>query len=296
MIRKSQLACLLLPAALLACPQVSRAGLWGRAKLDAAPAESPVTVDGRTADWPVTEPYEKSGLTFKAINDGENLYISISAHEKEAKEILSGEARQDVTVWFLDGKARVAGLRLPFGKLGASDGPAAQQPPEPEFLALNGVTVSTGPLPPNAEFDGEISSRAPGYEFKLPLGALKIADGKVLADFETAYASEELKRKMLEKLTAAAGHGAPGARPGGSEESFGQRGRPQGAPPQSGIGGGMGGGTMGGSRPLQEGTPPAGGPQGSGGAHGMGDAGPGQLQPELPNTISVKLSISLAAR
>lgn len=71
MMSGSKIACLLLPAALLACPPVSRAGLWGRAKLPAAPAETPITVDGRTSDWPATEPYEKSGLTFKALNDGE---------------------------------------------------------------------------------------------------------------------------------------------------------------------------------------------------------------------------------
>ncbi len=272
----------LLLAALLACPQASQAGLWGRAKLQAAPAASAIAVDGRLSDWPASEPCEKDGLAFKAVSDGKDLYLSVSAHEGGAKAILSGGARQDVTFWFLDGKTRSFGVRLPFGRTETAGG----QPPAPEFLTVSGASVSTSALPGNIEFDGEISSRAPAYELKIPLDSLKPDEGKVSADFETSYASEELKQELLQKLSSARREGPGGRRPAMEGQGSGRgSGRPQ---------GGMGGGMMGGGAPPQGGMPPAGGSQGFSGPGG--EAGSAPAAPELPGTITVKLSVILAGR
>ena len=261
----------LLAAALLNLIYASPAcaGLWGRAKLQADWAEKAVSVDGVLSDWPAgANTCEKDGLRFNALNDGTNFYISVSAHESSAKMVLSGQARQDVVFWFLASKTRTAGLRLPFGKLGVPEGPGIQQPSEPEFLTSDSGIIPSTTMPKGVELGSELTGRYPAYELKMPLDMLQVADGRVLLDFETSYASADVKKKMQEKLVEA-GKRVQFQDGKGSGTGNGPRGMRG--------GGGMPGGGM---PPQGAGGPPHGGPGGSG-------------SPELPDTITVKLMIIL---
>jgi uncharacterized membrane protein YgcG len=259
---------ILLPALLAAvCAGPARAAIWGRGKVPAPWSNAAIAVDGKISDWPPGETYDASGLRFRALNDGESLYITVSAHEAGARSVLTGEIRQDVTLWFLDGKTRALGLRLPFGNLGLpwENGPSAGSI-EPELLTTEGTAVSTAPLPGNIEFGGEIPGRVPIYELKIPLALLKTVGGKIALDFTTAYASPELERQMKERFQKAA-----------ERRSGAQSGPSAGMKPQSGMSG-RGGGKMGGGM--------RGGGKGGGGGRGGSGA-----QPEFPSPMEIQLSV-----
>ncbi len=239
------------------------AGLFGRDKLQASRADKAITVGGILSEWPVVaDTFEKNGLRFRAANDSENLYISVSAHESSAKTILSGQARQDVTFWFLAAKTRTVGLRLPYGKLGVPQGPGIPKPPEPEFLASGSPIIPSTIMPQGFDM-GQLTGRYPAFELKIPLKELLTVEGKVSLDFETSYASADLKKKMREKSDEAGKRfqSQDGKGPGAGNGPHGMRG-----------GGGM--------PPQGSGGPPRGGPDGSG-------------TPELPDTITVKILIIL---
>jgi len=263
-----KLVFILLPALLAAvCAGTARAAIWGRGKLSAPWSQAAIAVDGEISDWPPGETYDASGLRFRALNDGESLYLTVSAHEAGAKAVLTGEIRQDVTLWFLDGKTRALGLRLPFGNLGLPWENGLQAGSiEPELLTAEGAAVSTAPLPGNIEFGGEIPGRVPIYELKIPLALLKTADGKIALDFTTAYASPELERQMKERFQKAA-----------ERRSGAQGGPPAGMKPQGGMSG-RGGGKMGGGM--------RGGGKGGGGGRGGSGA-----QPEFPSPMEIQLSV-----
>jgi len=257
----------MLLSALLAavCAGPARAAIWGRGKVPAPWSQAAIAVDGRISDWPPGETYDASGLRFRALNNGENLYITVSAHEAGAKAVLTGEIRQDVTLWFLDGKNRALGLRLPFGNLGPPWENGLQAGSiEPELLTAEGTAVSTAPLPGNIEFGGEIPGRVPIYELKIPLALLKTADGKIALDFTTAYASPELERQMKERFQKTA-----------ERRSGAQGGQSAGMKPQGGMSG-RGGGKMGGGM--------------RGGGKGGGRGGSG-AQPEFPSPMEIQLSV-----
>jgi len=259
-------ASVLLPALLHLCSCLSQAAIWGRGKVPASWTQSPITVDGRLSDWPPGETYDSSGLRFRAINDGENLYLSVSAHEAGAKAILTGEIRQDVTLWFSDAKIRTWGLRLPFGALGV---PLTNGMPSgsimPELLKAEGTNISTSPLPANIEFGGEIPGRVPIYELKIPLAMLKTADNGIPLDFTTAYISAELEQQMKERFIKA------------TAREPGQNSPRTGIKPQGGMSG-RGGGKMG------------------GGKHGGGGRGAARAQPEFPSPLEINLTVLPDAR
>jgi hypothetical protein len=255
-------AAALLAASSWLCPGVSQAAIWGRARLPAPWNTSAIVVDGRISDWPAGETYDAEGLRFRALNNGENLYLSVSAHEAGAKALLTGEIRQDVTLWFLDGKTRLWGLRLPFGALGV---PAPGLPAgavEPQFLKVDGTAVSTSSLPAEIEFGGETPGRIPIYELKVPLARLKAAGGGIGLDFVASYASADLEQRMKERFNKAA------ARAGGQADADG------GMKPQGGMSG-RGGGKMGGGK--------------RGGAGG--GRGGARQPPEFPSPLEVRLSV-----
>ncbi|OGR51462.1 MAG: hypothetical protein A2049_00950 [Elusimicrobia bacterium GWA2_62_23] len=243
------------------CYGLSHAAIWGRGKLPAPRHQTQITVDGRLSDWPAGETYDSSGLRFRAINDGNNLYLSVSAHEAGAKAILTGEIRQDVALWFSDGESRTLGLRLPFGALGVpveGIGPGAI---EPVLLKPEGTAVSTSTLPAGMEFGGEIPGRVPIYELKIPLAMLKTGRNSIRLDFMTSYVSAELEQRMKERFTQAAG-----------QRAAGQHGAEGGMRPQGGMAG-RGGGKMG------------------GGKRGGGGRGAGRAQPEFPSPLEISLTI-----
>jgi len=256
-------ASVMLPALLLYCAGLSHAAIWGRGKVPAPRSQAPITVDGRLSDWPPGETYDASGLRFRALNDGESLCLSVSAHEAGAKALLTGEIRQDVALWFSDGKTRVWGLRLPFGALGVPVHGLPAGTVEPELLKVDGTAVSTSPLPANIEFGGEIPGRVPIYELKIPLAMLKSDDSRIHLDFVTSYASADLEQRMKERFEKAAerGGGQAGARPG--------------LKPQGGMSG-RGGGKMGGGK------------RGGGSGGGRGGA---RTRPEFPSTLEIRLSV-----
>lgn len=261
-------AAVLLPALLQLCACLSHAAFWGRGKVPAPWARTAITVDGRISDWPPGETYDASGLRFRALNDGENLYLSVSAHEAGAKAILTGEIRQDVTLWFYDGKTRSWGLRLPFGNLGV---PVEVMPAgsiEPELLRTEGTAVSTSPLPANIEFGGEIPGRVPIYELKIPLAMIKTAENSISLDFSTSYASPELEQRMKERFIK-----------GSAQRRSGQDSAHAGMKPQGGLSG-RGGGKMGG---------------GKRGGGGGGNRGSGQ-RPEFPSPMEIQLSVQPDAK
>lgn len=246
---------------LLYCTCLSNAAIWGRGKVPAPRNQAPITVDGSISDWPPGETYDASGLRFRALNDGESLYLRVSAHEAGAKAILTGEIRQDVALWLLDGKTRAWGLRLPFGALGV---PVQWMPAgavKPELIKVDGTTVSTSALPANIEFSGETPGRVPIYELKIPLAMLKPDDGKIRLDFVTSYASPDLERRMKERFDKAA------------ERGGGQAGARSGMRPQGGLSG-RGGGKMGGGKRRSGG--------GRGGA---------RTRPEFPSPLEIHLSV-----
>jgi len=282
--KNALIAATMLLTPLLQVPPAA-AGLWGRGKIPAVWAGKAITVDGNTSDWSSSEAYEKSGLSFKALNDGENLYLSISAHETGADQILSGTTRQDVSIWFLNGKSRDWGVRLPFGDLGDSEARnGSSGTPDPELIVSSGVVISTGVLPVEVKFDGDISSRVPLYELKVPLSSLKPANGRVSVDFVTAYASPELESSMKEKYADAAKKFSASRLSSESHSSFSGD-MPQSDPTQGGMsGGGMsrGGGRM------------HGGMKG-GGRHG-GSRGGVRQPPELPEPVNMQLSVVLAPK
>jgi hypothetical protein len=256
-----KIAAVVLPGLLLSGACLSHAALWGRGKLPAPGTPAPITVDGRLADWPPGETYDAVGLRFRAANDGENLYLSVSAHETAAKAILTGEIRQDVILWFYDRNARDWGLRLPFGALGVPVQGLPTGSVKPELLIVEGTAVSTSPLPANIEFGGEIPGRVPIYELKIPLALIKDWKNGVGLDFITAYASAELEQRMREIFEKAGAQGDGQARAGMR-------------PPAASAG--RGGGKMG------------------GGKRGGGRGGPGTRR-EFPSPLEIKLSVAPGA-
>jgi hypothetical protein len=201
---------------------------------------------------PSGETYDMSGLRFRALNNGESLYLTVSAHEAGAKAVLTGEIRQDVTIWFLAGKTRAWGLRLPFGSLGVpweNGMPAGTI--EPEQLTAGETAVSTAPLPGNIEFGGEIPGRVPIYELEGPAVLAETGNGGIAPDFITSYASADTgaadEREIPESRRWGGGQDSP--RPGMKPQG-GMSGRGGG---KMGRGGGRGnGGTRGGSRRQPE--------------------------------------------
>lgn len=244
------------------------AGLLGREKLQAVRADKAIVVDGILSEWPVVaDTFEINGLRFRAAYDSKNLFISVSAHESSAKMVLTGQARQDVTFWFLAAKTRTVGLRLPYGKLGVPQGPEIPKSPEPEFLASGNAIIPSTTIPQGIEIMGQLTDRYPAYELKIPLNELLTAEGKVSLDFETSYASADLKKKMKEKLEEA------GKRFQSKTEKV--PGAGDGPPGMRGVGG-----MQGGMPPQGAGGPPRGGPGGF-------------TPPELPDTVTAKVSIIL---
>ena len=252
----------------------ARAGLWGRGKITAAWSGKPITMEANTADWTACEIYEDSGFGFKALNDGENLYLSISAHETGAGQILKGTIHQSVSIWFLEGKKRSWGVKLPFG--GPAGAPYTnsepQELPGPLLITSSGVVISTGILPENVKFHGDIADRLPAYELKVPLSLLTSSGGRIPIDFVTAYDSpgqeEEIKEKYNEaakksRLRAQSGDPSGDIRQNGSGPEMapaggmmsGGGGRAHGA--HGGMGGGRRGGPRGGAHQVSEPPEPA---------------------------------------
>lgn len=168
---------------LAACAVPALAGLFGRSKVVSRWTAARIAVNGDDAEWVDSSAFEEDGLAVMAMNDAESLYLLITAHTREARDQLSGESHQDLTLWFLsaDGKTREWGARLPFSRraplTGSLRDPAGLDP-EPEFTHYVGAQVSTDSLPGEIVDRLAAQGRRPIWELKIPLKRLSISGAK----------------------------------------------------------------------------------------------------------------------
>jgi len=82
--------------------------------------DKPVQIYTLDTDWGQTEPAEDSGFDFRARNDSTNLYLMISAKDRDSRSIMRGAYQQDITLWFLgpNGKSKSWALRWAFSSVG----------------------------------------------------------------------------------------------------------------------------------------------------------------------------------
>lgn len=292
-------AFLVLAVGFLASPCLA---LFGRTKLKSAKASGGAALDGRGAAWQDAEPFADSGLALRALNDGSNLYLLLSAENREGRGLLHGVAGQEIALWFMEagGKKRAWGIAF-VPEAGAGPGPREL---ESRKVSVEGVRVATSPVPADIEVAFERSERDPSVGLRIPLSSLSVEGGVVPADLVTGEADEETRRRF-ERMAAEGGPRGPfGNRGSGAPEEgggggpFGGRGGMSGDGPDDMGGGGPGG--MGGGGPGGMG----GGPRGMGGGRrgGMRGAGPGgggrptrdRAAPEPPKPLEFKLSVRLA--
>lgn len=175
---------LALAAALWALP--ASAGLFGRDKVVSLWAAKPLAVNADDTDWKDSSAFESEGLSVQAMNDGTDLWLMVTARTRDARDLLVGESRQDVALWFLtpDGKSRLWGARLPFthreALTTALRDPAGTDP-QPELATWRGAAISTEAWP--AELADRLSStgRRPVWELKVPLSRLSPSAERAVA-------------------------------------------------------------------------------------------------------------------
>jgi hypothetical protein len=168
-------------AVLLAAGAVpARAGWFGRSKVASRWTPARIAVNGDDAEWADSSAFEEDGLAVMAMNDQESLYLLLTAHTREARDQLSGESHQDLTLWFVgaDGKTREWGARLPFSHR-APLTPSLRDPagldPEPEFVHDEGAQVSSATLPGEIADHMAAQGRRPIWELKIPLRRLTVS-------------------------------------------------------------------------------------------------------------------------
>ena len=78
--------------------------------------DGPVQIDGRATEWALMPVLETHGLSFRAMNDASNLYLLIRGTDSDGRILLSGQYRQNVTLWFLNpsGKTKTWGILFDF--------------------------------------------------------------------------------------------------------------------------------------------------------------------------------------
>jgi hypothetical protein len=184
----------------LAAALPARAGLFGRDKVVSLWTAKPIGVDGVDTDWDEATAFEEDGLSVFARNDGSDLYLLLTGHTREARDQLSGESHQDVSLWFVaaDGKTRRWGARLPYSHRAALTS-ALRDPagldPEPEEVREQGMEVSTGTLPDDVVDRLAAAGRRPVWELKIPLKRLDLnPDGGVAVDFVVSAPPSGAKR------------------------------------------------------------------------------------------------------
>lgn len=176
---------LTLAAVLVFSVTTARAGLFGRSKLFSRWTAVKIAVNGDDSEWVDSSAFEEDGLAIFAMNDAESLYLLITAHTREARDQLSGESRQDLTLWFvgLDGKTREWGARIPFSHraplTSALRDPAGLDP-EPELVRYQGAQISSDTLPGEVADRLAAAGRRPIWELKIPLKRVSISNEKAV--------------------------------------------------------------------------------------------------------------------
>lgn len=177
--------------AVLSCAGPARAWLFGRDKVSSRWASAKLPVNGDDSDWDASAAFETGGMSVSARNDAEDLYLIVTAHTRDRRDQLVGEAREDLFLWFLgpDGRKRQWGALLPFSRRAsleaALEGPAGADP-APE-LALAGPSLSTAAWPSELAARLAPSARRPVLELRVPLRRLAVLkEGEVRVDVVVA--------------------------------------------------------------------------------------------------------------
>jgi hypothetical protein len=200
------------------------AGFFGRSKVDSRWTAVRIAVNGDDSEWAESSAFEEDGLSVLAMNDAESLYLLLTAHTRESRDQLSGESRQDLTLWFVgaDGKTRDWGARVPFSHraplTSALRDPAGLDP-EPEFVHYEGAQISTASLPGEIVDRLSASGRRPIWELKIPLKRLQVSkEGAVGVDF-VLNAPPGGKKKAQPAPEPDSGEGRGGERKGGAHHA-----------------------------------------------------------------------------
>jgi hypothetical protein len=162
------------------------ASLFGRDKVQSRWTAARIAVNGDDADWAPESAFEADGISIQARNDSKDLYLLISAHTRDGRDQLTGEARENVALWFVgtDRKTREWGAVLPFAHrepLTAALRDPAGVDPEPEFARLAGTAVSTAAWPAELPDRLAASARRPVWELKIPLERLSVRPDRTVA-------------------------------------------------------------------------------------------------------------------
>ncbi|MFI5345818.1 MAG: hypothetical protein ACHQ51_05540 [Elusimicrobiota bacterium] len=165
------------------------ASLFGRDKVLSGWTAVPIAVTGDDSAWDPQSAFESDGLSVSARNDANDLYLLITAHTRDGREQLTGEARENVALWAVaaDGRTRSWGALLPFSHR-APLAEAIQDPagvdPLPEYAVPAGVSVSTDAWPAEIANRLATSARRPVWELKIPCRRLTPRrDGSYAFDF-----------------------------------------------------------------------------------------------------------------
>ncbi len=191
---------LLAAAGALALASAVHAGLFWRDKLISGWTPKPLAVDADDTDWNAATAYEQEGLSVQAMNDGTDLYLLVTGHTRETRDIVVGEAKQDLTLWFLsaDGKTRRWGARLPFSRR-ESLATALRDPagidPVPELVHWDGTAVSSETWPSDMPDRLAATGRRPVWEIKVPLKRLELTPERAAAvDLAVAASASAVRR------------------------------------------------------------------------------------------------------
>lgn len=186
---------------LILCAAAARGGLFGRDTVASRWASAPLPVNGDDSDWDPASAFETDGLAVSARNDADSLYLLVTAHTSDGREQLTGEAREDVALWFVgaNGKTRDWGARLPFSRrspLTEELRDPAGVDPAPEYARVSGAVISTAAWPAELANRMAISARRPVWELKIPRRLLTPRrDGTVAVDF-TVTANGPVRRAL----------------------------------------------------------------------------------------------------
>jgi hypothetical protein len=220
----------------------ARAGLFGRSKLASRWTVKTLAIDGDDTEWDYESAFEEDGLSVLAKNDGQSLYLLVTAHTSDARDQLSGEARQDLSLWFVavDGKTRRWGARIPFShrsSLASAMRDPAGVDPEPEFVRYEGIAVSTDSLPGDIRDHLAAVGRRPIWQLKIPLKRLEVGpEGVVAADFVLSAPPPGTKRRAAPSAPARSDPPADGGEAAtGRGHGRGKRGESGGGHPEEQV-------------------------------------------------------------
>jgi uncharacterized membrane protein YgcG len=213
----------------------ARAMLWWRDKIASLWAAQPLSLDGGEAQWSKSDETDETSVIFRATNDSSDAYLLIAPDGKDGKGLLTGNYRQDSTLWFLgpDKKTRAWGLNIPYSRL---DQLAPGTPVQPEYLTMQGTQVSTAPVPADISLRLDRDSRNPSIAIRIALKDFPSTSEKPIPlDFTTTPVPPDIAKQITSEKpkTHPAGSGGGGHHGGGRHGGGGAQGGQQGGAPNA---------------------------------------------------------------